>query len=95
MNRLITTGIITIAILMNAPEAQLEETSGMSQLPTSTQIIEIKASKIQPSSKANQISANKSQPSLFDLNVRSDLLTERDRLVLEQFLIKIVPSQQQ
>ncbi len=40
MHRLITTGIITMAILMNAPESYLKEVMGIEQSLTNAQLIE-------------------------------------------------------
>ncbi len=42
MHRLITTGIITIAILTNAPESYLKEIIGAEQTSTNAHVIEFK-----------------------------------------------------
>jgi hypothetical protein len=94
MNRLITTGIITIAILMNAPEAYSQKDVSTNQQATNTQEIAIKDSKTQPAREAKQISVNKPQSSFFGLGELPDQMVERDWLGLERFLIKVTPSQQ-
>lgn len=47
MNRLITTGIITIAILMNAPDAYSQKNLDTNQQSAKTQEIGLKGSQIQ------------------------------------------------